>query len=720
MPKPKALRFWAPRRHLVRYAEIFGSASKARAKLRALVPVTDDDTAHAAGPGPPHPVVLRGRRLPWADLLRRVFPGAAAAGIRVTHTMTHADTIPSTDLLLLVAEHEWDGCRLAASGSDLYAILAEGTPAPVDLSVYGAGVSMRFTLKYTPLVTIAARVPIGLVGTGLLTAALLEALTPSIVVQVGFGGILSDDLMIGDVAVASQVDCYLTKDKVASSEFGSTGIGFAGEVFRPSHSLVQIAQNLKYAHPSSYAALQVEARRSLERAKLSHDIQPYMRSQKAVEEDGEFSTVHIVHFACGEVVSTTADAVAWLRSRDRKLAIIDMESGGALAAVWEYCHRHARHVETAVIRGCGGYGDDRHDDVIANNASAIHRLAFENACHLLCRVLGARQGPAEQTDLAPPHIGILVPLEEEFSYFFELLTSAPFSVPVRSERRSGRYYYFFDMNGIRCVATIVGDMGLVKMALATEDLRRTLRPFAIVVLGIAAGFSGDDGDVKICDVAIARSVDLYLHRARNRMGSSALNPSGEGRHPPLLVEMQDDPPIEASTELVDFILRDARFAAERDAWRKSCAAEMDIMLAPYRGDAGFDNTASGISLQPELFGVRLASGEPLAAAGEFVSALKARGCCAADMEAGGAAVAYQWMSNTPSEMPAPMLLILRGISDRGDDNKATVQRIGKPGMFRRGCVRNASRLLFFLLTNEAFAALLVPAGPEHEVRPRPG
>jgi len=43
-----------PLRHLVRYAGIFGPASKARAKLRALVPATDD-TAHAACPGTPHP-----------------------------------------------------------------------------------------------------------------------------------------------------------------------------------------------------------------------------------------------------------------------------------------------------------------------------------------------------------------------------------------------------------------------------------------------------------------------------------------------------------------------------------------------------------------------------------------------------------------------------------------------------------------------------------------
>jgi len=61
-----------PRRHLVRYAGMFGPASKARAKLRALVPATDD-TAHAACPGTPHPVPPRAHWLPWAELLRRVF-----------------------------------------------------------------------------------------------------------------------------------------------------------------------------------------------------------------------------------------------------------------------------------------------------------------------------------------------------------------------------------------------------------------------------------------------------------------------------------------------------------------------------------------------------------------------------------------------------------------------------------------------------------------------
>jgi hypothetical protein len=59
-----------PRRHLVRYSGVFGPAAKHRSKLRALVPGRgDSEPEHcAASTRPP-----RAGRLPWADLLRRVF-----------------------------------------------------------------------------------------------------------------------------------------------------------------------------------------------------------------------------------------------------------------------------------------------------------------------------------------------------------------------------------------------------------------------------------------------------------------------------------------------------------------------------------------------------------------------------------------------------------------------------------------------------------------------
>jgi hypothetical protein len=62
-----------PRRHLVRYAGVFGPAAKVRSKLRALIPATHAADAPATCPAAATPIPMRVRRLPWADLLRRVF-----------------------------------------------------------------------------------------------------------------------------------------------------------------------------------------------------------------------------------------------------------------------------------------------------------------------------------------------------------------------------------------------------------------------------------------------------------------------------------------------------------------------------------------------------------------------------------------------------------------------------------------------------------------------
>jgi hypothetical protein len=60
-----------PRRHLVRYSGVFGPASKDRSKLRALVPARDpSDAARCTASAT---ASARAGRLPWADLLRRVF-----------------------------------------------------------------------------------------------------------------------------------------------------------------------------------------------------------------------------------------------------------------------------------------------------------------------------------------------------------------------------------------------------------------------------------------------------------------------------------------------------------------------------------------------------------------------------------------------------------------------------------------------------------------------
>jgi len=65
-----------PRRHLVRYRGIFGPAAGNRKQLRRLVPTPDAELSQCPDPITAPTLaasVWRARRVPWAELLKRVF-----------------------------------------------------------------------------------------------------------------------------------------------------------------------------------------------------------------------------------------------------------------------------------------------------------------------------------------------------------------------------------------------------------------------------------------------------------------------------------------------------------------------------------------------------------------------------------------------------------------------------------------------------------------------
>jgi hypothetical protein len=98
-----------PRRHLVTYSGIFGPAAKQRAKLRALVPVCEDSVASSCSTTIAVPRSRSGR-LPWADLLRRVFANdvlhCACGGRRSVIAIVTDPTIARTLLVALDLPHE--------------------------------------------------------------------------------------------------------------------------------------------------------------------------------------------------------------------------------------------------------------------------------------------------------------------------------------------------------------------------------------------------------------------------------------------------------------------------------------------------------------------------------------------------------------------------------------------------------------------------------------
>jgi hypothetical protein len=204
--------------------------------------------------------------------------------------------------------------------------------------------------------------------------------------------------------------------------------------------------------------------------------------------------------------------------------------------------------------------------------------------------------------------------------------------------------------------------------------------------------------MKICDVALARRVYLYMHRARNRMDADRRG--GDG------TDFSTEPPIAASRELVRFITADARFAATLDDWREACAQELEDRLGMQVRSGTFDPVEYSVTMRPDVRRIDLASGDLLSAGQGFTRALARRGCSAADMEAGGAAIAYRRLSEDKAIGRPPKLLVIRGISDRGDENKHAAEKAGEQNLFRRICMRNATRLLLMALEDANFRAIL--------------
>jgi hypothetical protein len=89
-----------PRRHLVRYSGVFGPASNQRAKLRALLPPVESEDAIGSTRGS-----ARLGRLPWAELLRRVFAedvlSCSCGGRRTVLAIIAAPAIARTVLTAL-------------------------------------------------------------------------------------------------------------------------------------------------------------------------------------------------------------------------------------------------------------------------------------------------------------------------------------------------------------------------------------------------------------------------------------------------------------------------------------------------------------------------------------------------------------------------------------------------------------------------------------------
>jgi len=287
------------------------------------------------------------------------------------------------------------------------------------------------------------------------------------------------------------------------------------------------------------------------------------------------------------------------------------------------------------------------------------------------------QGAVEMTEKTLD-LGIVIALKEEFRVFQELV---PTELRAERDEKTGQYDYTFSLpdSPYRCVVSFIGEMNPEPAALHTERLLSKWNPRTVVMLGIAAGLHPD---VRVGDVVVASQVDNYLASAKAQPGATpgsfAFSLGGtvfQGDH--------------------DFLTRVRNLeSAHREhflSWSQRCQEALAKHIPP---EARAELVRQRlVRSEPELLDVHLASGPVVGAAQEFTQWLRSshdRNFKALDMESAGlVASAFKRVNPTRT-------LVIRGISDYGDERKATLDSLGE-GSLRRLAMHNATALLWTLL-----------------------
>ncbi|TKJ35671.1 MAG: hypothetical protein CEE38_13740 [Planctomycetes bacterium B3_Pla] len=285
-----------------------------------------------------------------------------------------------------------------------------------------------------------------------------------------------------------------------------------------------------------------------------------------------------------------------------------------------------------------------------------------------------------EKDTSEITVAILIAKKEEFRAFLPLL--GPHQ-PV-PDQETGKSSYMFTLDNqsgttVKVVALFVGEMGPGRSALWTKRLNERWSPDIFVNIGIAGGIHDD---VMLGDVVIGTQVDNYLENAkaqpRRRGLAHDFSFSGD--------------PFKTDRFLTN-VLQQMEFS--------HCEAFKEWQD---QGSKGLDEIPERqrikllrkelIRERPQVEEGHIASGQIVGAASAFVNWLnnqRDRLFLALEMESAGVALAvYEECRNT-------RLLVIKGISDYGDERKKELDKIGK-GKIRKLAMQNATRLLIALLS----------------------
>jgi nucleoside phosphorylase len=202
---------------------------------------------------------------------------------------------------------------------------------------------------------------------------------PKAIINIGIAASLHQDLKLGDVLIADQVDGYDSNLKAVSSEEGSWDLQHRGTVFHGDHSLLQYVKQFKFTHRNLYDSWRSSSR------DIQHELIPQndVIALKHRQVLGDLSSLDIGHLASGSIVGAASGFANFLKGRDGTFRALEMEAGGmARAAV-----KRTQPISWLVIRGISDLGDERKAQFDSTGDGGLRKLAMRNATNLMLTLI---------------------------------------------------------------------------------------------------------------------------------------------------------------------------------------------------------------------------------------------------------------------------------------------------------------------------------------------
>lgn len=202
------------------------------------------------------------------------------------------------------------------------------------------------------------------------TNEILRYIKPRLIVCIGIGGSVSDDLLLGDVALCSTVSDIIDASKITDTSH-SYELRTVSRSFSVSNALRNYLVNFRFIRQTYFAQWQKQCD-----DKRGDILKSIPLSSLTDSNSRSLPYLHTCHFASGIVLASNRFNI---KAGDRELKVIETEGAGVARA----CCENEYPAPFLIIRGISDFADTRKTALEAKSNGQWRALAAHNAFSLL-------------------------------------------------------------------------------------------------------------------------------------------------------------------------------------------------------------------------------------------------------------------------------------------------------------------------------------------------